>query len=192
MAKGVPMKKWRFLPLAFGLLLTACATITVRHDYDVRADYSVYRTFDWYATSRLAKGQERKVDDPIMDHRVAAAVEQELAARGFRHETTADPDFLVTYYPVYREMKYHTAEQVGWGTWGFHPFGISISTGTSQEHRYTQGTLVLEIVDFKTNQRIWQSSAEGALTDLKDPESADRKVARGVKQMLEKFPPKKL
>lgn len=181
----------KFLPLALAALLAGCATINVRYDYDAKADYSAYTSFEWYASNRLGKVPEHKIDDPIMDRRVSAALEQEFTAHGYRHETTADPDFLVTYYPVYREVKYHTAEQLGWGTWGFHPFGIGISTGTTQEHRYKEGTIVLEIVDFKTGQRVWQASAEGALTDLKTPEDADRMVARAVKQMLEKFPPRK-
>ena len=185
------MKKWMYLALALGLFLTACATFNVRYDYDAKTDCSAYKTFDWYASSRLGKDQGQKVDDPIMDRRVSAAVEQELAARGFRRETGADPDFLVVYYPVYRELKYRTGEHIGIGSWGFHPFGIGISTGLSQEHRYKEGTLVLEIVDFKANQRVWQASAEGALTDLRTPEQADRQVARAVRKLLERFPPKK-
>jgi hypothetical protein len=184
------MKKWMFLPVGLGLFFTACATYSVRYDYEARADYSTFKTFDWYASSRLGKDQERKVDDPIMDRRVAAAVERELTARGFRRETAADPDFLVTYYPVYRDMKYQTAQEIGFGGWGFRPFGVGISTVTSQEHRYKEGTLVLEIMDFRTNQRVWQAAAEGALTDLRTPQDADRQVSSAVHQMLERFPPR--
>lgn len=185
------MSPWKILPLALGLLLTACATFNVRYDYDSRADYSTFRTFDWYASSRMGKDKDRKVDNPIMDRRVAGAVEQELANRGFKRETVADPDFLVTYYPVYREKRYQTAQHLGWGSWGFRPFGIGISTVTSQERVYREGTIVLEIVDFKTNQLVWKAAAEGALTELRTPEDADEVVNRAVKQMLERFPPKK-
>lgn len=126
-----------------------------------------------------------------MDRRVAAAVELELTTRGFKRETTADPDFLVTYYPVYQEKKYQTAQQLGWGSWGFRPFGLGISTITSQERVYKEGTIVLEIVDFKTNQMVWKAAAEGALTELRNPEDADEVVNRAVRQMLAHFPAKK-
>lgn len=185
------MNKGTFLPLALGLFLTACSNFNVRYDYDSRANYATFKTFDWYASSRMAKDKDRQVNNPIMDRRVAAAVEQELMARGFRRETTTDPDFLVTYYPVYQEKRYMTAQHFGWGTWGFRPFGIGISTTTSQEHIYKEGTLVLEIVDFKTNQLVWKAAAEGALTELRNPEDADQVVTRAVRQMLEQFPPKK-
>jgi hypothetical protein len=184
------MKTWKLIPLTAGLLLAGCAPYNVRYDYDTRADYASYRTFDWYAAGR--GGKERPVDtNPIMDRRVSAAVEQELTRRGFRRETNADPDFLVSYYPVYRDVKYRTATHLGWGTWGFHPFGIGFGTTVSQEHRYKEGTMVLEIVEFKTNRMVWQAVAEGALTELRSPEDADAVVNRAVQQMLERFPPKK-
>lgn len=185
------MKKGSMLLLALGLLLIACVPVNVRYDYDSRANYTAFKTFDWYAASRLGKGKESQVDNPIMDRRVAAAVEQELTTRGFRRETTADPDFLVTYYPIYQEKRYQTAQHLGWGSWGFRPFGIGISTTTTQERVYREGTLVLEIVDFKTNQLVWKAAAEGALTDLRSPEEADQVVNRAVHQMLERFPPTK-
>jgi len=185
------MKNWMFMPLALGLFLTGCTPFNVRYDYDSRANYAGFKTFDWYASSRMGKDKDRPVDNPIMDRRVALAVEQELATRGFKRETAADPDFLVTYYPIYREKTYQTAQHLGWGSWGFRPFGIGISTVTSQEHVYKEGTLVLEIVDFKTNQMVWKAAAEGALTELRTPEDADEVVTRAVRKMLERFPPTK-
>jgi hypothetical protein len=185
------MKRGILLTLALGLFFSACASFSVRYDYDSRANYTAFKTFDWYAASRMGKDKDRPVDNPIMDRRVAAAVEQELTTRGFRRETSADPDFLVTYYPVYRERHYVTSQHLGWGTWGFRPFGMGFSTSTSQEHVYKEGTLILEIVDFKTNQLIWKAAAEGALTELRTPEEADAAVNQAVRQMLERFPPTK-
>jgi len=180
-----------FVPPALALLCVACAPYNVRYDYDSRTDYAAFKTFDWYASSRVGRVKDAKVEDPIMDRRVAAAVEQELTARGFRREAAADPDFLVTYYPIYQEKKYRTAQHIGWGGWGFRPFGIGFSTTTSQLHTYKEGTIVLEILDFKTNQLVWKAAAEGALTELRTPEDADEVVNRAVKQMLERFPPRK-
>jgi hypothetical protein len=185
------MKVWKIVPLVLGLLITACSSVNLRYDYDVRANFASYKTFDWYAASRMAKDKGVKVDNPLMDRRVANAVEKELTTRGYTRDTTSDPDFLVTYYPIYQEKKYRTATQVGWGSWGFRPFGFGMGTTVSQEQRYREGTIVLEITDFKTNQMVWQAAAEGVLTDLKNPEDADEVVNNAVKQMLDHFPPKK-
>ena len=55
---------------------------------------------------------------------------------------------------------------------------------------YKEGTIVIEIVDFKTNQMIWQGSAAGALSGLNSPEDADEVVPKAVRDILAKFPPK--
>ncbi len=182
--------KTQIIPsLLLGLCLTACVGYNVRYDYDARANYTTYKTFDWYAASKLAKDNDKasEPENPIMERRVKAAVERELEARGYKREAASDPDFLVTYYPTYQDRSYRTSTHVGWG-WGFRPF-MGIGTSLSEVHHYKEGTLVLEIVDFKTNQRVWQAAAEGALTDLRNPEDADEVVGRAVRQMLERFPP---
>jgi hypothetical protein len=55
---------------------------------------------------------------------------------------------------------------------------------------YKEGTIVIEILDFKTNQLIWQGAAAGALTGLNNPEDADELVPKAVRDILTKFPPK--
>jgi hypothetical protein len=62
-------------------------------------------------------------------------------------------------------------------------------TSISQVHRYTEGTIVVEIVDYKSNQLIWQGAAVGALTGLETPEDAEEVVSREVRRLLEGFPP---
>ena len=178
----------RALPLAAALLslalLGACTGYNVTYDYDVTASYGRYKTFDYYTSKKGTGGTTS-----LMDKRVRAAVEKELQAKGFTMETKADPDFLVTYYPIVQERKVRTTTHLGWG-WGYRPFYGRVGTSTSQVHHYKEGTIVIEIVDFKTNQMIWQGAAAGALTGLNNPEDADEVVPRAVRDILSKFPPK--
>jgi hypothetical protein len=76
-------------------------------------------------------------------------------------ETRADPDFLVTYYPIVKNRKVRTTVRSGWG-WGYRPFHGGVGVATSSVRNYKEGTIVIEIVDFKTNQLIWQGAAAGA------------------------------
>jgi Domain of unknown function (DUF4136) len=185
------LKKWMMgLSAICGLFLVGCAGYSVKYDYDSRAAYSTYKRFDWYAASRADKEKAKGVADPIMDRRVKYAVEKELAAKGFRREEKGDPDFLVTYYPIYNDRHVHTSTSVG-TRWGYRPFGVGMGTTFSQTYTYREGTIVIEVIDFKTNQLIWKAAAEGALTDINSPEDADEVVTQAVRQMLEKFPPHK-
>ncbi len=178
----------RALPLSVALLslalLTACRSYSVNYDYDVTASYGRYRTFDYYTSKKGTGGTTT-----LMDKRVRAAVEKELQAKGFAMETKGDPDFLVTYYPIVQNRKVRTNARMGMG-WGYRPFYGGVSTTTSQVRNYKEGSIVIEIVDFKTNQLIWQGAAEGALTGLNNPEDADEVVPKAVRDILAKFPPK--
>ena len=169
------------LPL---LLLGACTGYHVNYDYDVTASFGRYKTFDYYTSKKGTGGTTN-----LMDKRVRAAVEKELQAKGFVMETKADPDFLVTYYPIVHERRYRTTTHLGWG-WGYRPFYGGVGTSMSEVHSYQEGTIVIEIVDFKSNQMVWQGAAAGALTGLNNPEDADEVVPKAVRDILAKFPPR--
>jgi hypothetical protein len=188
------MNRLRLFSTAIGLaLLTACSSYTVKTDYDPTISYTSYKTFDWYAASKRAKGKGSGTD-PLMDKRVRASVQAALEAKGFRQETIAEPDFLMTYYPVYQNKKYRTTTSVGGGYgygWGGRHWGYGVGTrfSTSQLHKYREGTIVLEIVDSKSNQLVWQGAAEGALTNLDSPEDAQEQINKAVRELLANFPP---
>ena len=171
-------------------ILTGCNNYNIKYDYDTQANYAAFKTFDWYAASVRARGKANNVENPLMDRRVRGAVERELVAKGFQLQKTAEPDFLVTYYPVYRNRAYHTSTTVGVG-WGRRPFGYGVATRFHELHQFQEGSIVLEIVDNKTNQLIWQGAATGALTGLEDPQDADEQVAKAVHSLLEQFPPQR-
>lgn len=180
--------KTALFPLALAVL-AGCTPFSVKYDYDSHANYAAYKTYDWYAASKKAQGKSDGVENPIMDRRVRSAVERELSAKGFKIEKTGEPDFLVTYYPAYRRGTVYTTTSMG-GGWGWYrPWGYGVGTQFTEARAYREGSIILEVVDNKTNQLIWQSVAEGALTDLNDPEDAEEQVTLAVKKMLSRFPP---
>lgn len=181
------------LPLAAALLLTGCAPYTIKYDVDPGADFRAYRTFEWYAASRRARGQTKgqaNGGNEIMDRRVRQAVERQLVAKGYAPvAASAEPDFLVTYYPIYRDRRVRTTTSVGvGGGWRYRPWGYGVGARFSEVRHYKEGTIVVEVVDGRSNQLVWQGAAVGALTALDDPQEAQEQVARAVADMLEKFP----
>ena len=175
------------LPLALALL-AGCTPYTVKFDYDSHANYTAYKTWDWYAAGAKDKGKAAGIENPIMDRRVRGAVERELNTKGMKQEKGAEPDLLVTYYPHYHTgTVYHTTSIGGFGPW--RPWGFGMGTHFTDARSYREGTIVLEIVDNKTNTLIWQAAAEGALTGLDDPLDAEEQVTSAVKSMLSRFPP---
>ncbi|HJV89254.1 MAG TPA: DUF4136 domain-containing protein [Holophagaceae bacterium] len=179
-----------FAPILL-LALAACSPYTIKRDFDPSAPLAAYRTYDWYKPKAEKAGDAPPRMSAFNDARVRAAVERELGARNLKRETAADPDVLLDYFPVYQNRHYttHTRVGVGTGGWGW---GMRTSIGTSRRHTYKEGTIVLQMVDFKTNKLVWEGVAEGALTDLAgNPQEAEEAIGRAVKDLLEEFPPKK-
>ena len=166
-------------------LLGGCAGYDIRYDFDASAPYARYKTFDWYTAKKGTGGTTT-----LMDKRVRTAVQSELQNKGFKLETQGDPDFLVTYYPIVQDKKVRTTTRVGLSTgWGYRPVYGRVGVSSSQVRHHKEGTIVVEIVDFRSNQMVWQGVAAGALTGLNNPEDANEVVPRAVRDILAKFPP---
>ena len=181
------MRLYRFAAALLSLaLLGGCAGYDIRYDFDASAPYARYKTFDWYTAKKGTGGTTS-----LMDKRVRAAVQAELQTKGFKLDAQGDPDFLVTYYPVVQDKKVRTTTtRVGVGTgWGAKPLNARVGLSTSQVRHFKEGTIVVEIVDFRSNQLVWQGSATGALTALKNPEEANEVIPKAVRDILAKFPP---
>ena len=177
---------------AFGLvMLTACAGPNVNFDYDTRGDFGKYHTFDWYAAPKGAQAMGAGVANPLMDSRVRRIVETELGNKGFRKETTQDPDFLVIFHPTYepyRRSGAHVGLGMGFGFGRFSAVGLGVPIGGGR-FEPAIGNIVLEVKDFKTNQLVWRGEAEEVLDRQETPEDADHDVTEAVRKLLAKFPP---
>jgi len=180
------MKAW-ILVLPFLALLAGCAPFSVRYDYDARASFAGYRTWAWAPEGERPKA--KVPNDPIMDRRVHRLVDQALGARGFQPAQGAPADFLVAYRPVYQDRVVQTYTEMGpaWGYgWG-RPWGYG--SAIEEVQRFREGTIVLEILDARSGQVVWQAAAEGALNGLDSPQDAEEQVGEAVRKMLEHFPP---
>jgi hypothetical protein len=100
----------------------------------------------------------------------------------------------VVCYPFYRNRTVVTYQEMGgpwWGYgWGGRPWGYGPAVGFREVNTYREGSIILEMVDFHTNQLAWRGAAEGALTGLSDPKDAEEQVTEAVRKLLANFPPK--
>lgn len=180
----------KILCACFAILALGCSGPEVRYDYDAKASYAAFHRYDWYAPPPAARPQGPR--SPFMDARVRRAVESELAARHFLRETSADPDFLVVYYPVYRlRGGARGAMSFGMAFGGFRGPGVGVGVAAPLEGgtRGMVGSIVLEIEDGKTHQLVWKAVAEDVLDDSASPEAASQDVTEAVRKMLGRFPP---
>lgn len=172
------------------LLLPACSTLEVTANYDPSADFSKYKTYSWETPKSPVL--DSSVNNPILNKRIAVAVDTQLAAKGFK-KVDSDADFLVGYHVALENKvsvtsmnNYYGYARGGWG-WNYPYRG----RGGVDVYEYQQGTLVLDMVDPKTNSLIWRGSAQAEVDQYAKQAKKDKLLNDAVAGMLEKFPPTK-
>ena len=164
------------LPIAaLVLALGGCGgSMKVATDFDPSANFVSLKTYSWRAGTPLA--------NQLQSQRVVDAVDAQLKAKGLTRVDSGG-DISVTYHAAAdKEMNVQSFQTGGYySCWG----GCSTSTTVTHE---TVGTLVVDMVDAKTNKMLWRGSATDTVSE--DPKENQAKIAAGVKEMFTKFPPK--
>ncbi len=165
------------------LALSACSTLRVGSDFDHRTDFGAYHTFAW-----LSLGHRRqRVSNPLVPQRVRAAIESNLAQRGYRlAEDASTADFFIDYTIGSRERIDAQSYPVGFRgpwRWGYPYWGEQLSV-----RQYRAGTLAIDVFDGRTHQPVWHGWAKKDLSesDLDRPEGP---IGRAVDAVLAQFPP---
>jgi hypothetical protein len=176
--------------LAFALALgaaAACSSVEVHYDYDVEADFSAFRTYAWIPQPASTGGgaEAARQRNTLLDKRVRAAVDAQMATKGFRLDE-ANPDVLVVYHTGLADK----VEVTDWGYtyagsyWGWAGRDIDVST-------YTEGTLIVDLVEAASKELVWRGSAVGTVDPSASPEQREERLNDAVARMFANYPPRK-
>ncbi len=169
----------RLIPVVLGMVLLAagCNTIKAYSDFDPSVDFSRYATFDFI-------GRPRGLD-AFMQQRARAAVLNRLTARGL-HRTDTNPDLLVAIVARTRVHRQINTVNWGWGYgWGWYG---GIGGATSYVSDVPVGSLVIDLVDARTNQLVWRGLARVGLSA--DPRRNARILEDAIALIFDRYPPR--
>ena len=167
------MKIRMFAAMCLGIVIAGCAVTGTGYDYDAGYDFSAVSSYDWL---------EMPVDypaDPFAAGRVKAAVDQQMAAKGF-HRDTAAPDMILALEGYKTTIRRE-------------PESTSFSPVTGQrfaDDQFQEGMFTLTMIDAKTDRLIWEGHAKGLAGPYRSTESRVQKTQETVAKLLAKFPPK--
>jgi hypothetical protein len=174
--------------LAASLVGIAACGPSISTDYNSTVPLTQFHTFAMVS-------QPDSVSHQLVDQRVAQAVQSQLTAKGLTPADRANADLYVGYGVVDRTRKevYSTADNWGWGGgwgWRYHRWGVAWPITTRRQvETYTDGTVVVNLVDAKTHQVVWQSEAAHVLTlPVSNPTSATHAIDGAVSSMFSKYP----
>lgn len=173
------------------LMIAACAAGAsaqdVRVDYDHAANFDAYHTFAWRPVHGAAKANG-VVDNTLLETRLERAVDAQLVSKGFT-EASGKPDVYLEYHVGARNVVDRYVSPGYWGPgWGWRrrPYYWGAPAVTS--NRYTEGTVVVDMIDARTNQLLWRAYAHDTGNNPMDANS-EKHLKKIAEKAFQHFPP---
>jgi Domain of unknown function (DUF4136) len=174
-----------FVPLIC-FLISSCSTIRVQSDYDHSYNFRQYGSY------RVASDSELNLRDalkrnPLVYKRVLDAINKDLQAKGFILKRTGQADFVVVAHAGVKEkmrLEQYNAAGYGWYHPWWGPYG-----GYTNISYYKEGTLVLDIVDFKNKELAWRGTGTDVIRNYSSGNDMQKDIDDAVTKILANFPP---
>jgi hypothetical protein len=179
---------FRITGLAAALMLSGCAARDINSYVEQGVNLKTYRTFDWGRTAEVGTGDPRLDNNRFFDERVRADVERELGGRGFERTSDA-PDFLVHYYAtVIQDVDPAAIGRQTDPITGGSYYGSCEATDCRPQV-YELGTLVIDLVDARTQALVWRGWAKGAIDGAIDNQAfMEERIDEAVARILKRLP----
>jgi hypothetical protein len=170
---------------AFTFLVACEPSLKITTDYDRAVSFSQFKTF----AVVTIQGANQSISQLNVD-RINKAIRAEMTKKGFQ-ETAENPDIKVNAVTILKDKQAVTANTDYYGYGGsYRPYSWNTgATGytTYNVYDYIDGSLIIEIVDAKTNKLVWEGignkEIDGPIRD------ADTKIPAAVAKIMQNFPP---
>lgn len=167
------------MTLAAVSTLAACAPLAVRSFSARNTQLSQYHTYRWAADGARATGDPRLDSNPFFERRLMTDTDRQLAARGFERRESTDADLVLHYHASVSQRLDVNAIDRGYG----------FCDGCEPGSLYDAGTILLDLVDARTNTLVWRAWAEGSLDGLvDDQQKLEQRIDDAVARIVATLP----
>jgi len=175
------------------LVSGVAAKVNVKIDADKTFDFKSAQTWAWNPSGpgevKMARSPD---DDPEVARKhvepiIVDAVNTEIGRRGLK-AAASQPDLVLTYYLLLSiDAATQTVGQFLPGTtaWALPPFAPATQSMTMMN----QGSLVLDLASKGTV--VWRGVAQARISMDADDKKRESLIREGVRELLQKYPPKK-
>lgn len=186
--------------LMFAALLALAGCASVKVDKVDSAHLTAYRKYAWVKPD-MKTSQLPSLSGSITEENIRTAVKTEFGKKGIT-EDDQNPDLLLMYH-IYTSEKTENIPNApaypyygfGFGPRAYYFHGQLIpiaysgyynpwNTGYHQEH-YTDGTLIIDVIDAKNNELLWRGSMENPVNDAA---GLSKQFSKEAKEILGKYP----
>lgn len=188
------MKK-QIILLGLLTVLSATAALAQRSQQSVNTGQAL--TYNWIVPD-MKTNQNPMYASSFSRHRIQTAFDKALETRGLTRNTQ-HPDLLLQFHTYTQRVRknYYGGGgypmMMGWGRFGWGlPYGMYPYYGAYPGYggypyssTGTDGTLILDVIDTKTGNIIWQKAISG---DVTNPNRLDKRIDKGVRKLMKNFP----
>lgn len=167
---------WRSAVTAVALTLGGCASASVSSYVARGVDLHQPHTYNWAPADEQSTGDPRLDNNRFFQERVETAIERHLAQKGFRKSSS--PDLLVRYRASVAQETYFRGSA--------RPDGSCDDCGPEL---YDAGTLLIDLVDARTDGLVWRGWAKGSIDGVIDDQSwMEQRVDEAVARIMRRLP----
>lgn len=190
------LRRAYFVAIAFGTAVVAgCASgFQATYDHDPSHDFSAHKTWAWISDNPMTVGEVVGAPNPLLEPRIMAAIERNLAGKGYtKLDKAEEADFVVAFTVGSREqirVDTYPSMYAGWGYphgWGGAYYGMGYGTET-RVRQYEKGMLAVDIFDVAERVPMWHGVASKSITEA-DRQKMDETIDAAVTAVLGGFPP---
>jgi hypothetical protein len=169
------LKAMLAMPLLLATMTVPAFADHVRVDYNHSTQFSALRTYSWSAVHTT---------NSIWDARVKAAIDKQLAAKGYTEVPTGGAVSLV----AVEKISVHQQVDTTYDGFGGRRFMGGMGDATTSVDNYKVGTLIVSMFDGNSRQLIWTGTSSRDLAG--NPEKNTKKLDSDIQKMFAEFPPR--
>lgn len=186
------------LALVAGVVAPAGAKTKIKTEYDKTQKFDGIKTWTWLEDPKVINKstnpnvvQDGVINQEALSGPTKAAVEREMAAKGYRLVAAGEPaDVQLAVYLIGSAGT--STQELGQFLPYYASFSLGMTSyGPAQSMRiYETGTIIIDVIDPAKKNAMWRGSASGEINRENSQEKRLTIVSKVVQDMLKKFPPK--
>jgi hypothetical protein len=149
-------------------------------DYDPQKDVRSFSKFRWLEVQNVEAGQNPIYYNELNDKRIKSAVADELKTAGYSFDKV-NADFIVHYHIMVKDKGVVYTDDLG------YCYGKYWMDEQTHLYQYSEGTIIIDIMDAKTNDLIWRGWAVSVL-DYETAEGIHKVIKTSIDKIFVEFP----
>lgn len=159
-------------------LFSCVGTMKVFTDFD--PDYSLknFKTFGWSDSKQLEVKGNPLYYNELNDKRIKKEVELQMTGKGYQLAAT-NPGLIMHYHFVLENRQVINPDPFG-------DYGSYWLNRNVNGYEFREGTLIIDLMDPKTNNLVWRGWAVGFL-DEERPDQMGKQIKHAIQNIFAKF-----